>query len=107
MSESKARYKTGNQNAAGGDPTSPPPQGDGVIVFDATVYKVQTLVDMGLRITLDLPESAVTQAAQMMEIRRLGIPLRVDVHPVKQMESEHGKIRERSVGKSKRTPAQE
>jgi hypothetical protein len=76
---------------------------DEAISFDATVYKVQTLVDMGLRVTFDLPENAVTQAAQMMELRRLGLPLRVVVEPVKQIESD-GKIREGSIRKSKRTP---
>ena len=49
------------------------------IVFDATVYKVQTLVDMGLRVTLDLPEDAIAQAAQLMECRREGIPLVVTI----------------------------
>jgi hypothetical protein len=45
------------------------------ICFEATVAKVQTLVDFGLRITLDLSEDAITQAAQLMECKRQGIPL--------------------------------
>lgn len=45
------------------------------IRFEATVYKVQTLADFGLRLTLDLPEDAVAQAAQFMECKRQGIPL--------------------------------
>ena len=40
------------------------------IVFQAIVYKVQTLVDNGLRVTLDLPEQAIVEAAQLMELKR-------------------------------------
>jgi len=46
-----------------------------VIEFHAVVYKVQTLVDNGLRITLDLPEQEVAQAAMLMECKRQEIPL--------------------------------
>lgn len=49
------------------------------IEFDATVYKVQTLADMGIRITLDLPETAIPQAAMLMETKRAGIPLKIVV----------------------------
>ena len=45
------------------------------IEFPATVYKVQTLVDGGLRLTLDLPETAIKQAAMLMECKREEIPL--------------------------------
>jgi len=47
--------------------------------FDAQVYKVQTLVDGGLRVTLDLPEDAIAQAAALMECKRLEIALKVVV----------------------------
>jgi len=43
------------------------------------VYKVQTLADMGIRITLDLPETAIPQAAMLMEAKRAGIPLKAVV----------------------------
>jgi len=46
------------------------------ISFDAIVYKVQTLADQGLRLTLDLPETAIPQAAMLMECKREGIPLK-------------------------------
>lgn len=49
------------------------------IVFSATVEKVQTLVDGGLRITFDLPEDAIAQAAQLMACKREGIALTVEV----------------------------
>ena len=45
------------------------------IQFSAVVYKVQTLADGGLRITLDLPETAIPQAAMLMECKREEIPL--------------------------------
>jgi len=50
-----------------------------VIEFKATVEKVQTLVDGGLRVTLDLPEDAISQAAALMACKREGIPLKVEV----------------------------
>ena len=49
------------------------------IVFEATISGVKTLVDNGIRITFDLPETAVTQAAQLMELKRLGVALVVSV----------------------------
>ena len=51
------------------------------IEFDATVYKVQTLVDNGLRITLDLPEQAIEQAALLMALKREGVAIKVIVVP--------------------------
>jgi hypothetical protein len=50
-----------------------------VIAFPATVEKVQTMQDGAIRITLDLPEDAITQAAALMACKREGIPLRVEV----------------------------
>lgn len=49
------------------------------IVFDAIVYKVSTLADGGLRITLDLPESAIPEAARLMECKRNETALRVAI----------------------------
>ena len=49
--------------------------------FDAIVARVQTLADNGIRVTLDLPEQAVVQAAQLMELKRLGAVLKVTVEP--------------------------
>ena len=43
--------------------------------------RVQTMADNGLRVTLDLPEGAVVQAAQLMELKRIGAALRVTVDP--------------------------
>lgn len=46
-----------------------------VIRFDAIVYKVQTLSDGGIRLTLDMPETAIPQMAMLAETKREGIPL--------------------------------
>jgi len=52
---------------------------DDALVFDATVAKVQTLVDNGIRLTLDLPEQAIEAAAVLMALKRQGSALRVTV----------------------------
>ena len=53
------------------------------IKFPAQVARVQTLADGGLRVTLDLPEDTVVQAAALMECKRLGITGNVTWEPVK------------------------
>lgn len=49
------------------------------VAFDAAVYKVQTLVDGGLRVTFDLSESAIDAAAWLMTAKRNETPLHVAV----------------------------
>ena len=51
------------------------------IRFIAQVAKVQTLADGGLRVTLDLPESAIMQAAELMVFKREYVPIRVECKP--------------------------
>lgn len=46
-----------------------------------SVYKVQTLIDHGIRITLDLPESEIMQAAMFMECQRMAVVLDIDAKP--------------------------
>ena len=48
---------------------------EAVIRFEAIVYKVQTLADGGIRLTLDMPETAIPQMAMLAETKRDGIPL--------------------------------
>ena len=46
------------------------------IEFDAEVYKVQTLAtDLGVRVTLDLPEDCIPQMAMLAEAKRQGLVL--------------------------------
>jgi positive regulator of sigma E activity len=52
---------------------------DDEITFQAIVARVQTMADNGIRVTVDLPEQAVLEAAQLMELKRLGIVLDVTV----------------------------
>jgi hypothetical protein len=42
------------------------------IFFTASVARVSTLADGGLRITFDLPEQSIGVAAQLMECKRVG-----------------------------------
>jgi len=51
------------------------------IEFTATVNKVQTMVDGGLRVILDFSEDCVMQAAQLMECKRFGVPLSIVAKP--------------------------
>jgi hypothetical protein len=55
--------------------------GDGLpeIKFVAVVAKVQTMVDNGIRVVLDLPETAIKQAAELMECKRDEIALKVRI----------------------------
>lgn len=48
---------------------------EAVIRFDAIVYKVQTLTDGGIRLTLDMSEQCIPQMAMLAETKREGIPL--------------------------------
>lgn len=52
-----------------------------------TVYKVQTLVDHGVRVTIDLPETAIMQAAMFMECQRLAVVLDITALPLVQNET--------------------
>ncbi len=54
------------------------------IIFPATVYKVQNLVDQGLRVTLDFPETHIMQAAMLMECKRMGVVLEINALPMVQ-----------------------
>ena len=54
------------------------------LAFDAIVYKVQTLVDNGIRVTLDLPESDIEAAAVLMGVKRGGLAIKVSVTVDKQ-----------------------
>jgi hypothetical protein len=47
------------------------------ISFDAIVNKVATLTDGGIRVTFDLPETAIDEAAALMRCKREEVPLRV------------------------------
>jgi len=48
-----------------------------MITFDAMVNKVSTLVDGGIRVTLDLPEYAIEAAMELMRYKRDEAPLRI------------------------------
>ena len=45
------------------------------------VYKVQTLVDGGIRVTIDLPETAVNVMAQLAKYQINGMAIRLLIEP--------------------------
>lgn len=47
----------------------------GTIKFDAIVYKLQTLADGGIRLTLDMSESSIPQMAMLAETKQQGLAL--------------------------------
>lgn len=48
-----------------------------IIEFTAQVYKVQTLADNGIRVTLDLAEGETLTMARLAECQRFGVGLRM------------------------------
>lgn len=52
------------------------------ITFPAQVVKVQTLVDNGLRLTLDMPESEIIAFAWLAQCKRDGVALTVTCQPM-------------------------
>ena len=54
------------------------------INFRAELYKVQTLVDGGYRLTLDLGEQDLKAITDLMECKKRGALLEIAVVPVKQ-----------------------
>lgn len=60
--------------------TSKPPDKIQVV---GQVYKVQTLVDGGIRITIDLPETAVNVMAQLAKYQINGVAVKISIGTVK------------------------
>ncbi len=58
--------------------TKPPDK----ITVVGQVYKVQTLVDGGIRVTIDLPESAVNVMAQLAQMQINGTAVKINVTTV-------------------------
>lgn len=56
-------------------------QGDGVVRFQCSVEKVQTLADGGMRVWLSLPETALLAAAQLMACQQHGVYLSAELVP--------------------------
>lgn len=56
--------------------------GDDVVETWAVINKVSTLADGGLRVVLDLPEQAVDEAARLMELKRKGVVVKVEISEV-------------------------
>jgi len=52
------------------------------VEFIASVSKVQTLLDGGIRATFDLSEDTIMQAAELMAIRQAGMVVRITATPI-------------------------
>lgn len=61
---------------------------DGVIRFQAQIAGVKTLADGGIRITLDLKETDISTASEMMKARQSGLILEVAAIAVKEENKE-------------------
>ncbi|MCP5019885.1 MAG: hypothetical protein GY938_32060 [Ketobacter sp.] len=53
------------------------------IEFEFTVEKVQTMADGAIRLTLDMPETAVLQMSQFVECKRVGVAMSGEAVPIK------------------------
>lgn len=53
------------------------------LTFLAEVHQVQTLADGGLRVQFDLPETAIAQCSVLMELKRQGVAIQVEVKALK------------------------
>jgi hypothetical protein len=52
------------------------------ITFIAEVVRVKTMADGGLRFELGVGENYIMQAAQLMECKRAGVALQVNIEPI-------------------------
>lgn len=53
-----------------------------LIKFTAQVSQVKTMADGGLRVVLDLPETAIQQAGELMQVKQGGAVLEVVAVPI-------------------------
>lgn len=62
------------------------------IEFVASIAKVQTLVDGGIRLTLDLPEHETLVMAQMAEMKRLNGLVKIHAEPYENITETNGRF---------------
>lgn len=55
--------------------------GENAIMFETAIYKAQTLVDHGFRVTLDLPESEAEAFYKIIQVYQAGGTLRIAAVP--------------------------
>ena len=58
--------------------------------FVAAVQKVQTLADGGIRLTLDLPETAVVQMAELAAYKIHGVAVKVTIEAAETRQGDGG-----------------
>ena len=64
-----------------------------VITFTAQVAKIQTMIDGGIRVTLDLPGSAIGTVMALMQCREPGVLLEIAAVPVRDKDDVRGSAR--------------
>ena len=55
---------------------------DSVIKFKAQVSQIKTLADGGLRVVLDLPETALEEVGDLLKVKQAGAILEIVAVPV-------------------------
>ena len=73
---------------------------DSAIRFSAQVVKVQTTIDGGIRLTLDLGEAETETAKHLMDIRRAGGLLEIAAVP---LENNHARRKKQRKNETSRT----
>jgi hypothetical protein len=58
--------------------------------FPAEIVKVQTLADHGIRVTLDLPETAIAEASKLMVFQATDVIADITVRPLNNKVNKNG-----------------
>ena len=58
--------------------------------FTGAIVKITTLADGGIRAIFDMNEGAISQAAELMSIRQMGMAVRVEVTPIERQNDGSG-----------------
>jgi hypothetical protein len=72
------------------------------ITFHGQVWSVKTRVDGGIVVSIDLPETEVMQAAEMMELKRAGAYLQFKAEII-DLQQENNAVSTRAIRKSERS----
>lgn len=75
------------------------------LTFPAQVVKVQTLVDSGLRLTLDMPETEIVAFAWLAQCKRDGIALNITAQPLHNNNEQYDALETGTVGESEGSAA--
>ena len=80
---------------------------ESTIKFHASVARIQTMADGGLRFTFDVGEMETLAAVQLMECKRLGAVLEIEATALINNKDQSNAIQEGTERKSVWSPAKE